>query len=152
MAPAPGGRRGQVTRPAKGGKLVKTFPRQGGNVVKISAQKGGKEVITDIEPAPHPLPAAEAPVRDGPRRPPRAGPAPLARAEPEPPAARGVPAARPEQVLAPPLRQGEESRRERQRVPDARRDRHRPRRPPARCAQWVFVVETRSRASEAPGA
>jgi len=111
---------GQVTRPAKGGKLVKIFPRQGGNVVKISAQKGGKEVITDIEPAPHPLPAAEAPVRDGPRRPPRAGPAPLARAEPEPPAARGVPAARPEQVLAPPLRQGDESRRERQRVPDAR--------------------------------
>jgi len=31
-----------------------------------------------------------------------------------------VPAARPEQVLAPPLRQGDESRRERQRVPDAR--------------------------------
>src|SRR5437879_3517510 len=152
MAPAPGGRRGQVTRPAKGGKLVKTFPRQGGNVVKISAQKGGKEVITDIEPAPHPLPAAEAPVRDGPRRPPRAGPAPLARAEPEPPAARGVPAARPEQVLAPAASSGRRISPRAAASAGRSRDRHRPRRPPARCAQWIFVVETRSRASEAPGA
>jgi hypothetical protein len=40
---------GQVTRPTKGGILVKISPPQGGNLVKISAHQGGKEVITDTE-------------------------------------------------------------------------------------------------------
>jgi len=43
---------GQVTRPAKGGYLVKISRPEGGNLVKISAQKGGKEVITDTRRPP----------------------------------------------------------------------------------------------------